>query len=306
MSTQQEKENGLIVNIPLSIKKEIDSAFPDYTENQLNKIYFIVFKICKEGNYQVNVRNHSDMLAFNTGTMTDILSKLRTKLIITTDGDYSIGGFSNSYRLMKKYDCESEDNYKVFYYPSRMKLPIWVQQYIYDGYTVYSKEYSKFRNQKKSEALTYDEQTKLIKRLQAEITSLRAQLLQSNASVAEDISTAVGALFKPVKTDNIYNNVKPDVTMCEAHSDIESDVIDAEDINKELDVYTLPLKNKTYYFMNHKIILNATTDEDDEAILINKLQDHKDGDDQSLVYNGKTIKFNKGRIANEIMIYLVA
>lgn len=211
MQTLKNNNKNQIISIPREIKKAIDTAFGDtYSNTDLEKIYFLYFKINKENNnYQINTTNHTWMLGFkNRSELSKILDKMVSIPIIKKVDNYQVGIKSNSYALLKTYDYKNENCYRINYYQGQVKFPVWVQKYIADGGIVKNKNTTNYVKPTPESKSTDD--SKLVVELRAEIASLRAQLIQSNTSVVEGVLTPVEALFEPVKTDNKFNKKKVD------------------------------------------------------------------------------------------------
>jgi|GEM_PF-6506238 hypothetical protein len=310
----QKNKNLVVLNTPANFDLSIFDNIKK-TENY-HKVIFLINQIDhftnSKGVFKINKKAYYQMLGINNSQLNKLLGLLinEAKLVEHLYTGNSFTGRLSEYKSIEPFDIETSIKHQ--YDVTDRKCPEFIKKWVANDYRVLPTEKSSYVKPDKEAKIKSKSDSNLIKQLQvqneqliAEIASLKAQLSNSNISIGEVDAVSVVVSndeFKSAKSDNKFNKNTPDVNMCEAHLNIENE----EKANNNLDVYTLKLTTKTYYFMNHKIILNATTDEDDEAILINKLQDHKDGDDQSLVYNGKTIKFNKGRVANEIMIQLVA
>lgn len=177
MTEKEKTENGLIINIPIQLKNLIKDSFTNYSEKQLNKIYFLIYKINSSGNYQIHIRNHSYMFGWKTGITSSIIQKLIKLEIIKLTSEYSVGATSNEYSMVQNYDGKSNNNCKIFYYDSQTDLPIWVQKYIADGYTVKAKEYSNYkRTASISKTVQVDNTIALNNELRAEIADLKRQL----------------------------------------------------------------------------------------------------------------------------------
>lgn len=184
--TTNEKSTGLIINIPTAVKIKIDSEFSEYSTKNLVKIYFLVDKINREGNYQVNIRNHSEMLGWKTGEVTSVLSRLQKLLIIRISESYVIGMKSNKYQVIENFN--TTNTHKLFFYESQADLPKWVQKYIADGYTVMGKKYSHYNPEAKPDLATINkQQAARILELEAELAALKASIVfNDNLSVSNE------------------------------------------------------------------------------------------------------------------------
>ena len=78
------------------------------------------------------------------------------------------------------------------------------------------------------------------------------------------------------------------------------------DYDPASDVYELLLKTETYFFGHFSIIVNDYPDDDDQIMFMNKLMEQPSGDDQVILFNGKSYKFDKATLGNDTLIDLVA
>lgn len=196
------QHRNLIVSIPKEIKNKIDAEFgKEYSKAGLEKIYFIYFKINKEGNnYQVNSTNHTWMLGYkNRGELGQILKRLKDNIfLIKISEAYSIGYKSNSYSVIKPYDYKNENCYTIRFYDGQVKFPTWVQKYIADGGNAKNSETTNWVKITTKSANKESEKDIEIKRLQA--------LLQANGI---SYSIDEGNSLENVKTPVVVKSVPP-------------------------------------------------------------------------------------------------
>ncbi|WP_158798113.1 hypothetical protein [Pedobacter sp. L105] len=182
------KQSGLTVNIPFIIKKQIDEAFSDFTRTDIPKIYFIVYKIASQLDKQVNNKDYTSMLGLTGGKFTRILSTLKQEMIIMGGTGASKGYTSNTYNIVREYDFNSSNNFQLHYYNSQRNLPIWVQKYLCDGYTVKNTSKSSFSKPAKATNKPSAKQSMQIEidALKAKIIDLEYQLTITNDFINQD------------------------------------------------------------------------------------------------------------------------
>jgi len=178
---KNQKENGLVFNLPITIKSAIDAEFTTYSKNNLEKIYFLVWKINKERNYQLHIGNHAEFFGLKRGEITKILSSLKRLLIIYNSESYAAGYKSNTYQTLKPFKITPSD-YQLFFYPSQSNLPMWVQKYIADGGTVRS---AKHTNWVKPAQVKIVKETGSMAALQEEIEALKVQLEERDLLISQ-------------------------------------------------------------------------------------------------------------------------
>ena len=218
------KNNSLIVSIPTYLKIKIDEAFQStYSATDLSKIYFLVYKINKEGVYQVHIHNHAWMLSLRKDEPSNILSTLVTLGIIKLVSKHRAKEKSRSYQLNKAYDYKSTDCFRINYYEGQCKFPIWVSRYLADGGIVKAKEHSNY--QKKAG----DSKDLLISSLQERIKHLEAQLgiIEQSSDIKPLVSESVVLLKQPSVSVSapIYNSDTSRMTLkvlttCWKHFDV--------------------------------------------------------------------------------------
>lgn len=163
---------NLIFSIPTEMKTQIDYYFKDiFTAKNLEKIYFLVYKINKSGTYQLHKKNHSAMLSVKDGILTKMINGLLDLEIIKLVGNYFAGERSKCYQVNFQYDYKLVQCYTVKYFEGEAKFPIWVSRYIADGGVVKANEYSKYIKVK-----TVNPKDIIIQQLQAKVAELEAQL----------------------------------------------------------------------------------------------------------------------------------
>ncbi len=188
----------LYVHIPNHLKTKIDSIFFDFSQKQLNKIYFLVWKINSKESIQINIRNFSAMLAFNTGGLTAVLNKLRTNLIINTDADYCPKLKSNSYYLLKRYDTSynKPTDFQLFYNSANCDVPVWVQKYCTDAGVVKAAKYSSYIKGKSAAEIK-------IENLENEVRELRELLKMANV-YSEEVDVKANLCEYSIRTKKYY------------------------------------------------------------------------------------------------------
>ena len=189
---QINNESGLSINIPQTLKQQIDFEFQDLTATHLNKIYFLVHRINKETQYQVNITNHVYMFGFRNSQLTLILSRLSEKLnIIKIVKQAKIGHNAHTYAMVQSF-AQSSTDFKLHYYPSSMKLPIWVQKFFADGYMAANEKlrnYERVPAEKKPRAKKASSTDKEVEALKREIEKLRGIIAANNYEFpAEEIT----------------------------------------------------------------------------------------------------------------------
>lgn len=132
--SQINSNTNLIVSLPTQTKLTIDRLFQsEYSQIHLDKIYFLIHKINKEGQYQVNAKNHAWFFGMKCGEITAILHKLTNNNIIQLVGGYVKGKSSNKYALPTPYDIRTNNLHRINYYKGQVKFPTWVAKYVADG-----------------------------------------------------------------------------------------------------------------------------------------------------------------------------
>ncbi|MBC6112986.1 hypothetical protein ACFOG5_09735 [Pedobacter fastidiosus] len=200
---KNQKENGLVINLPITIKSVIDAEFTTYSKNNLEKIYFLVWKINKEKDYQLHIGNHAEFFGLKRGEITKILNSLRRLLLIFNSESYSAGYKSNTYQVYKIFKLTTSD-YQVFYYPSQNNLPMWVQKYIADGGTIRS---SKHTNWVKRVIKKMDKESSMAA-LKEEIVILKSQLLEKDLLITQLRESQIKQDTE-LKNPNLENVNKP-------------------------------------------------------------------------------------------------
>ena len=134
------KTNGLIISISKKLKTLIEDKFSSiYSENDLIKIYFLIYKINKEGIYQIKNSDHAWMLSMRKDEVSNILDTLTETGVIKLVTKHKSGERSRSFQLIHPFDYKSEDCFRINFYEGQSKFPIWVQKYIADGGIVKAK-----------------------------------------------------------------------------------------------------------------------------------------------------------------------
>lgn len=182
------KNNNFILAIPTKIKEAIDKQFPSYTNTDLVKIYFLVYKINKETPYQVHSKNHVWMLSLKNGAeLKYILEGLKTLKIIYEGTVARIGYTSNTYKIVSKYDYKHESCFRINYYEGQTKFPIWVRKYVSDGGLVKGEEFSNYKKILSIDAKDLDtvvlDQKKTIEDMASQIKLLQAELASLKQSI---------------------------------------------------------------------------------------------------------------------------
>jgi hypothetical protein len=175
-TSQKQKNNNLIVSIPTYIKSMIDLHFADYSVKDREKIYFLIYKINNENEYQIHNGNHSWMLGLNTGEVSNILAKLQNLELIRKSKQYAAGVRSNEYKLVTPYNYKLVDVATIHYYEGQCAMPIWVQKYVADGGIVKSLATTNY----KKTAKPIKVKSNLIEK-DAEIESLKAEVAHLNS-----------------------------------------------------------------------------------------------------------------------------
>lgn len=222
LKTLNEQNDALYINIPKELKQQVDDAFASsYSQLQLNKVYFLIWKINKEVKHQINIRNYAFMLSLNTADVTKILDKLKTMLIITTDGKYSIGKTSNSYSLLKPYVLDTTRDYQIFYQSGKCDMPKWVQRYCADAGVVKAKKHSSYDNKPqpkkfKSSINEVQELKALVLKLQQENAELKARLDEQPSigkkEVFDEPTSSINTLYSVNMQKQFKIELAPDVT----------------------------------------------------------------------------------------------
>ena len=194
MSTNNENKN-LIISIPLKTKELIDKKFGKiYSPTDLNKIYFLVFKINKENNnYQINSRNHAYMLSLkNGGELSDILVGLTAIKVISKFSNYEVNKTSNAYSLCKPYHYKDSNIHRINYYVGQCTFPKWVSRYIADGGIVKSK---------------LDSNYKTTIEVKEDKDAIIAELLKRNAELEKELEVCYEVINLKVVQDLLYPTI---------------------------------------------------------------------------------------------------
>jgi hypothetical protein len=132
--SQTDSNKNLIVSLPIQTKLTIDRLFQsEYSQLHLDKIYFLIHKINKEGQYQINAKNHAWFFGLKCGEVTAILRRLTNNNIITLVGEYVQGKASNKYSLAQPFDIRTNNLHRINYYAGQVKFPTWVTKFVADG-----------------------------------------------------------------------------------------------------------------------------------------------------------------------------
>lgn len=184
----KEKTNNLVIGIPNYIKNAIDSHFAnDYSPKDIAKIYFIIHKINRSGQYQLNNRNHSWMLGFRTDELSNILVKLQNLKLITKIRSHSFSekapqnNTSSLFGMYTPFNYNDNNIYRLNYYEGQCAFPIWVQKYLSDGGVVKSSKHSNYKKAAKVEKV--DPKDEEIAKLKGEIAELNKLLDMAEAQL---------------------------------------------------------------------------------------------------------------------------
>ncbi|WP_316736249.1 hypothetical protein [Pedobacter aquatilis] len=213
MENLKQQVRELYVHVPYKLKNQIDAAFAaTYTQNNINKIYFLVYKINLEGNLACNIRKLAGMLSLETRQVSQILSTLKTLLIINNDGLFFQGIKSTEYFMLPpaKYPNKTYNkdlDYQMFYYLDNKSTPKWVQRYIEDYGNI------KWKTESNSSAnKPQPKKVKTVLNIEIELKDLKKELqklrdenqalrLQLEIKAGETISAV--ETIEPVKIDFI-------------------------------------------------------------------------------------------------------
>lgn len=244
---QINNESGLSINIPQTLKQQIDFEFQDLTATHLNKIYFLVHRINKETQYQVNITNHVYMFGFKNSQLTLILSRLSENLnIIKIVKQAKIGHNAHTYAMVQPF-AQSATDFKLHYYPSSMKLPVWVQKFFADGY------------------MAANEKKRLFQRSPAE-KQPRAKKASSTDKEIEALKREIERLRGIIAANN-YEFPAEAITVDDAISMGEIDVMN--DIMVAVEQTPLPAKNVAPVALNEADALTVTDDEGITTTVLN-------------------------------------
>lgn len=239
-----------------------------------------VFRIYKKAYYQ--------LLGLSPHELNDLLNLLIDLNLI--EHVYKGNTFTNrlsEYRFLVPFAPES--GIKHQYDAEEDKCPEFIKKLIADEWKVLPTEKSSYVRVVKEEIKSKSD-SNLVSQLQKENEQLKAKITALEALISVSVSSPVNEeIIDP--TPLFAQSVK---------------VPDPDVVFEDLDVLELKLKTKTYYFMGYSIIKDMVIDDDDEAILLNKLMGFKDGDKQCLIYNNRNVKLNKVQVGNEVMVQLEA
>lgn len=163
----------LYINIPIAVKTKIDGIFQTLNQSQLNKIYFLVYKINKEVKAQINIKNYTYLFGWKHPQTSKVITELVNNLIIEKVDNYVVKQKSNAYSVVNKFK-ESTTDFRLKYNSDFDKLPIWVQRYCTDAGNAKSKEYTSFKKTVKADRLNELETEN--EALKLEILELKAKL----------------------------------------------------------------------------------------------------------------------------------
>lgn len=169
----------LYINIPIDKKTRIDEIFKELNQKQLDKIYFLIWKINDETKLQINIKNYTTMFGWKHSQTTQVINELIKNVIIVKVGNYKVKEASTSYSLLKPFKITSTD-FVLKYNSDFDKLPIWVQRYCTDAGTAKSKKYTSFKKGLKVDRL---------KELEAENAALKEEILRLKAELENHSST---------------------------------------------------------------------------------------------------------------------
>lgn len=123
---------NLYVHIPSTLKTKVDSLFNKQSSKTLEKIYFILYQINKEGKKTINQRFYNKLLAIGNGLTTAfILQTLKLNEVITLTSDYIEGKKSKEFKLTTPYNIkyDKQRDYQL-YYTNPTTNPIWVNKFL--------------------------------------------------------------------------------------------------------------------------------------------------------------------------------
>jgi hypothetical protein len=244
------KTDELYIHIPTSLKNKIDRAFANVSQLQRNKIYFLIWKINIEGRYQVNIRNFVTLFGLKGGQVTSLLEKLRSELIINTDGDYAVGYRSNTYFLTNPYNkvVDKNKDFQILYKSDVVSVPTWVKRYCADNSYVVSKKNTNFETKNKGKVSEHTKLQDEIKRLQ--------QLLIDNNIPFEELNMA-----KPLIYDNTAIQASPStlssVELQAPTTEIVVPSIEANEPKQESKVSLPEVKKYKYDKSNDQYFINS-------------------------------------------------
>lgn len=241
----------LYINIPIDVKLKIDKLF-NLKQKQLDKIYFLIWKINTEGIHQLNIHNYTRLLGWKTSQLINTLSTLVAEGLIFKAQNYLAGSRSNAYSLVNRFNISSTD-YQLKYNSQFDDLPIWVQRYCSDGGTARGKsrrqsgvikEFSNFKKVVKKSTPNTE-----IEALKSEVERLK-ELLKAHNIQFDKISPLETSKEKDevVVEEDEKLAVKPDNELLELNDDGSFEII---------------LKSKNYYFQNFNKVKQLANDEDE-------------------------------------------
>ncbi|MFA4868081.1 MAG: hypothetical protein WC623_07780 [Pedobacter sp.] len=285
-------KNLVYINIPKTLN--FTEEFGTLSSKKQDIIKFIIsefnYRTKKNGAARHNRNTMLKFFSISPNLYNELLKLLIEKDLIekTETSSFGVVRKNNGYTLLETFECNDEESIQHIYTLTDDNCPEFIKRWVADDFQILKE--SKYIPVTE----TKDFKPKTKNQLHQQVIELQSFILQQR----EEIECLKGELSN-VNTSIQSPIVEPVISRKEV---VTEPVNNDEDDN----LFIQKIGNKTYYYANYPIIKNIANDEDDEGVIINKLQAARDDDGQSIVYKGKAIYFNKTIVANEIVIELVA